>query len=101
MRKITILISILLLVSSAAYSSEGSVPYTPSRLEWFAMDMNVSSATDVSDAGIAMVFVYLEKSNEILIYVRYLPTSDRELVNKRINNARELIKIKAKKLWLG
>jgi hypothetical protein len=96
MGKITITIITLVLLCSGAHASEGSEPYSPSKLEWFAMDMNVSSKTDISDGGMMMMFVGLEKSNEVLIYVRYLPSADRELINTRIKNARELIKIRAK-----
>ncbi len=97
MKKISILILlILILFSSVAYSTEGSTPYIPSRLEWFAMEMNVNSSTDFGDDGITMKFVGLEKTNEILIFVRYLPKADREILNTRINYARKLIKIIAK-----
>ena len=86
---------LIFILNTSAYASKGSEGYTPSKLEWLAMEMNVMSKTEASTSGIYMAFVGIERSNEILIYVRYHPSTDRELLNLQINNAKELIHKKA------
>jgi hypothetical protein len=76
---------------------EGATLYTPSRLEWFAVELNAEQRVDLFfDRGFMMSFAGLEKENTLLIYVRYGPTVDREEMNKTINSAREIISMRAK-----
>ena len=76
---------------------EGSKPYTPSRLEWLAVELNANLRVSMSvNNGYLMSFVPIEKEDTILIYVRYLPNVNREVMNISINGAREVISIKTK-----
>jgi len=82
---------------------EGWKPYTPSRLEWFAVDLNASDRTQLTeDNGYLLNFIPSEKTDTIIIYVRYMRTVNREAMNLSIDAAREVIKINAKsKGWDG
>lgn len=76
---------------------EGAKPYTPSRLEWLALDMEVRSRPETSEgSGFSMHFVPLEDSDTIRIDVRYSPTVNREIINISISAAREMITIHSK-----
>jgi hypothetical protein len=48
------------------------------------------------DSGYSMDFIPIEKEDVILIFVKYLPNANREVMNIVINSAREVISIKAK-----
>lgn len=72
--------------------SEGMKPYTPTRLEWFALELNANYRTEMNDLeGYMLSFVPLEKENTILIYVGYNKQTRRELMNRGIDNARKII----------
>ena len=76
---------------------EGAKPYTPSRLEWLAVELNASLRVSMSvNNGYLMSFAPIKKEDVILIYVRHLPNVNREVMNISINSAREVISIKAK-----
>ncbi len=76
---------------------EGSKPYTPSRLEWLAVELNANLRISMSvNNGYLMNFAAIEKEDAVLIYVRYLPKVNREAMNISINSAREVISIKTK-----
>ena len=76
---------------------EGWKPYTPTRLQWFAVELNAGLRVDLSsESGYSMDFIPIEKEDRILIYVKYLPNVNREVMNMAINTAREVISIKAK-----
>lgn len=91
------LVVLLLCFTQAATALEGFKPYTPSRLEWFAVEMNAGGRVELSEAsGYLLDFVPIEKEDAILIYVRYLPTVNREVMNMAIESAREIIAMNAK-----
>lgn len=98
-----ILISVIIMLIIADASAqkknaqyEGTKPYTPTRLEWIAVELNSGFRTDLTpESGFSLTFVPLHNQNTILIYVRYLPTVNREIMNSAISTARELIDIKA------
>ena len=72
-------------------------PYTPSRLSWLAVDLNANLRVPMSvNNGYLMTFVPVENEDTILIYVRYLPSVNREAMNIVLNSAREVISIRAK-----
>ncbi|SRR5216684_1350296 len=76
---------------------EGARPYTPTRLQWLALDMEARMHKDLStEDGFSLDFVGLDKDNAILIYVRYLPSADREIMNSIIENAKTVIGMSAK-----
>lgn len=75
---------------------EGWKPYTPSRLQWLALELNAALRVPLSvESGYLMDFVPIENEDAILIYVRYLPSVNREVMNISIDSARNVITIKA------
>jgi len=84
---------------------EGWKPYTPSRLQWLAVELNADLRVPLSEATkYLMAFVPIEKEDTILIQVRYIPSVNREVMNMALSTAREVISIKVKgygwDLWL-
>jgi hypothetical protein len=76
--------------------NEGSKPYTPTRLEWLALEMESGSRVELSEAsGYEMDFVSPRGSNTILIVVGYLPSVNREVMNISIASARKLIEMES------
>ena len=76
--------------------NEGLKPYTPTRLEWLALDYNARLRVELSESsGFSMGFVDV-KGDTILIYVRYFLSVNRETMNMAINGAREVISMDAK-----
>jgi hypothetical protein len=58
---------------------EGMKPYTPTRLEWLAVELNATNRTDLNDLeGYTLSFIALEKENTILIYVGYTQQTNRQ-----------------------
>lgn len=81
--------------------SEGMKPYTATRLEWLALELNAYYRTEMNDLeGYMLTFVPLEKDNTILIYVGYNKQTRRELMNRGIDNARKMVeKVARSKGW--
>ena len=76
---------------------EGALPYTPSRLEWLAVELNAGGRVDLSEAsGFSLDYVPIESENAIVIFVRYLPAVNREAMNIAIDNARSIVTLKTK-----
>jgi hypothetical protein len=76
---------------------EGSRPYTPTRLEWLAVDLNARMRHDMSaEKEFTMAFVRIEKEDAILIYVDYLPSVNRQRMNQTVDTARQVIAIESK-----
>jgi len=73
---------------------EGGKPFIPSRLDWLATTLNAYYR--IEESSYSLLFVPIENQNAILIYVRYWPKVNRETMNLRIENAKELIRISAK-----
>ncbi len=93
------LVAALFLIGATqvATALEGSKPYTPTKLEWFAVEMNAGGRTELSQAnGFSLDFVPIENEDAILIFVRYFPTVNREAMNMAIDRARQVIAIRAK-----
>ena len=76
---------------------EGARPYSPTRLQWLALNMEAQMGQNFSmGEGYSMDFVGLAAENTILLYVRYLPSVNREIMNGSIENAKNVISIAAK-----
>jgi hypothetical protein len=76
---------------------EGARPYSPTRLQWLAVDMEARMGQKLSmDDGFSIDFVGLDTENTILLYVRYLPSVDREILNGSIETAKKVISVTAK-----
>src|SRR5216683_2173695 len=91
-----LLITVVVFSGLAFAQNEGLKPYTPTRLEWLALDFNARLRIDLSESnGFSMTFVEV-RGDTILIYVNYLPSVDRQMMNTTINSARKVISIDAK-----
>jgi hypothetical protein len=89
--------STILLAQSSGTELEGLKPYIPCRLEWLALEANLSGSTKFSrEVRYSTYFAALREEDTILIMVRYLPDVDREEMNVSIDNARKLVLILAK-----
>lgn len=81
---------------------EGSRPYTPTRLEWLAVELNAQTRKDMTaESEYAIEFLPFGKEDAILIYVTYLPSVDkvpegRQGMNLAVETARKVISIKSK-----
>lgn len=69
----------------------GMMPYTPTRIEWLAMDLEASYHQDLgSDSNYSLH--YLPKfPNTILIFVHYRSEASAGTVDKVIDTARQLV----------
>lgn len=77
---------------------QGKQPYTPSRLEWLAVELNVNMRISFLGGNHhSLDLVPIEAEDAILIYVRYSPNVNREEMNKNIDTARKVIQLRAKK----
>jgi hypothetical protein len=73
--------------------TEGERLYTPTRLEWLALDMNARLRRDFSaTSSFSMDFAPVME-NTILIVVHYLPNVNRTAMNMSIASARKVIEI--------
>lgn len=74
----------------------GSQPHIPTRIEWLTTTMQASLRTDLTEENRYLIQITSPDSETLLIYVRYLPNVNREVMNLSIDSAREVIKITAK-----
>ena len=81
----------------------GNQPYAPTRLEWLEVELNAGLRVNLSEeSGFSMDFVPIGNEDTILIYVRYLPSVNRTIMNMSIDAARKVIAIKTKSYgWSG
>lgn len=75
---------------------EGSMPYTPTRAEWLAVNLNGAQATHgIRDSGFTLHFIAdkrLEHQNTIIIFCSYAPERvNRTFMNLSIQVARQAI----------
>lgn len=69
---------------------EGMQPFVPTRLEWVALEFNATSRVDLSpDSGYLMYFRDDSARDTIVIYIRYLPRVNREIMNRSIEAAKK------------
>src|SRR3989442_16007138 len=97
----TLLVFILFGMNSAyAQQAEalrpGLQPYIPTRIDWLTIALQASLRTAMTEENRFTLQITSPDSETILIYVRYLPNVDREVMNMRIDTARKVIQITAK-----
>jgi hypothetical protein len=94
--------NVLLLLSSLTCASaqgrtaqpEGAKPYTPTRLEWLAVELNARMREDFGpDRDYALSFVADSKHDTIVILASYLPSVNREAMRVTINYARKAVSL--------
>jgi hypothetical protein len=80
------------------YQAEGDKPYTPTRREWIALELNATLHQSMSlEEKFSLEFVPPRyEEDTIVIFVWYLPTVDRQIMNLRIEAAKQSIAIEAK-----
>lgn len=74
----------------------GLTPYTPTEIEWLALTMRASLRQDASTDYPYSLDIILVDHETLLIAVRYHPTVNREIMNRTIDTAREVIMSTAK-----
>ena len=73
----------------------GITPYTPTKIEWLALAVNSQLRQDSSaDRPFSLSVVQVDHET-LMIVVRYHPTVNREMMNRTIDTAREVIMITA------
>lgn len=91
------LVFVIIVISRPAWPqtakpSEGGQPYVPTRMEWLALDLNATLRVDLSiESGYSMDFLGDSARDTIEIWVRYLPTVNREMMNRSIDTAKKII----------
>jgi hypothetical protein len=76
---------------------EGSIPYTPTKLEWLAMDLNMRYRKDLLDSkGFSIHFRSGKLKETVIIAVTYIDSVDRRLLKREILRARDRIKMTSK-----
>jgi hypothetical protein len=77
--------------------TEGSILYTPTKLEWLAMDLNMRYRKDLLDSkGFSIHFRSSTLKDTVIIAVTYIDSVDRRLMKKEILKARDRIKMTSK-----
>ena len=76
---------------------EGAQPYVPTRLEWLALELNSTMREDFSESSqFSMAFIPNEMENTVVIYVTYIPSVQRIVMNKSIETAKKIIDLESK-----
>ena len=79
-----------------ATNRPGFTPYTPTKIEWLALAVNSQLRQDASADSPFFLSVVQVDHETLLIFVRYYPTVNREIMQSTINTAREEIMITAR-----
>jgi len=76
----------------------GAQPYVPTKIQWLCLDLNAESADELTDESkYSKHFTYSAADpNTVIVFVRYLPDMDRELLNTVVNNAKEIVRLKSR-----
>jgi hypothetical protein len=74
----------------------GLAPHIPTRIDWLTTTLQASLRTEALDEDGYLLQITSPDSEAIMIYVRYLPTVNREAMNIAIDASREVIHITAK-----
>lgn len=75
----------------------GLAPHTPTRIDWSTTTLQASLRMEALDEYGYLLQITSPDPETIMIYVRYLPTVNREAMNTTINASREVIHITAKR----
>ena len=74
----------------------GLQPYVPTRIEWLSLDLNSHLRQDATVDSPFTLNILNTDHETILIFVRYSPNVNREILNMAIDTARKVINITAK-----
>jgi hypothetical protein len=77
---------------------EGSKPFTPTRLEWLAVELNANFRVDSSPASLYTVgYIPVPNEDAIAIDIVYDPSVDRRIINTAADQARKGVAILSKR----
>src|SRR5665213_2555399 len=102
MSRITLSFPLVLLILCAVTFAqqkpipEGAKPYTPTRAEWLALELEAQLRVSISHSDYSMDFVSPAGTDTVVILVAYMPDVDRVVMNKAIDVARNVIDLKSK-----
>lgn len=83
-------------IAQQAPSRPGLQPYTPNRIEWLALLLQAQLRQDATVDSPFSLNVVNSDHETILIFVRYQPNADREIMNMAVDTAREVTQITTK-----
>ena len=69
----------------------GMTPYTPTRLEWLALDLEASYHEDIGRNSDYSLHYLPKPPNTVLIFVHYKSEASAETVNHAIDAAKEVV----------
>ena len=104
---VSLLLASLFFSTTAGFAQQkspkqpGAEPYIPTRIDWLTTVLQASLRTERLQEDGYLLQITSPDSETILIYVRYLPTVNREIMNTGIESAREVIKITANSYGWG
>lgn len=103
-RWLTALIASLVITTALAeptQSKPGLQPYVPNRIEWLALVLNSQLRQDPTVDSPYSVNIVNTDHETILLFVRYQPNVNREVLNMAVDMAREVIQTTAKSYGWG
>lgn len=77
--------------SAAPPVQPGMAPYTPTRLEWLALDLEASYHEDFARDSNYSLHYLPKPPNTVLIFVHYKSDTSAESVNHAIDSAKEVV----------
>jgi hypothetical protein len=106
LRTFVLPLALTLSIAATAHAQQaahpGLQPFIPTRIDWLVTDLQSSLRTESIGQDGFLLQITEADSETILIYVRYLPTVNREAMNIAIEGARHVININARSRgWLG
>ncbi len=86
-------------VTSGNITHPGMAPYTPTKLEWIELQSWIAVKEDTVDAttGSGMTIDTIARApGSIVLTIRYMPNESRAVMNKIIENKKQIIRALAK-----
>src|SRR5215469_18536946 len=81
----------LAMQSAAPPTQPGMTPYTPTRLEWLALDLEASYHEDIARNSVYSLHYLPKPPNTVLIFVHYKSEASAETVNHAIDSAKDVV----------
>ena len=103
MRRVVVICAVAALIAltvhsdAAPHSAEpgmepGLMPYTPTRIEWLALDLEASYHQDFGhDSGVSLHYL-AKPPNTVLVFIHYTSEASAEAVDNAIETAKQLVK---------
>ncbi len=70
----------------------GMVPYTPTRIEWLALELEASYREDIGSDNDYSVHYLAKPPNTVIIFVHYTGKTSAAIVDRGIDTAKQLVK---------